>query len=473
MRGFVETPREVVDYMVDRLFRVRPPGSHECILDPGCGTGSFLAGVIRWCEERQRKLPWLVGIELDPARAQKARATFAGLAKVEIRERDYLWERGEFFDFIVGNPPYVPITSLSEGEKRDFRNAFETARGRFDLYLLFFERALKSLKTDGRLVFITPEKFLYVATAAPLRRLLATFKIEEIVLANEQAFSGLITYPTITSVVNRRPDGPTTITTRDGKTISAILDGDGASWMPRISGGSAERPQLVLLDISARVSCGVATGADAVFVLPTAQIDPRLAPFAYPTIAGRDLINVGLLPKPDNSILIPYGKDGTLLSEQELGALGDYVSRSEIRARLLKRTCATRKPWYAFHETPFLREILRPKILCKDITQKPKFWIDEQGTIVPRHSTYYIVPNDQSLLEPLCEYLNSGDAASWLTSHCQRAANGFLRMQSSVLKALPVPPHLSVIRKRVTKSRSRSSRLYPQLPGLAPTQHLR
>src|ERR1700682_2808552 len=85
------------------------------------------------------------------------------------------------------------------------------ARGRFDLYLLFFERALKSLKPDGRLVFITPEKFLYVETAAPLRRLLSTFQIENIKLADEQVFQGLTTYPTITSVVNCRPNRPTTI----------------------------------------------------------------------------------------------------------------------------------------------------------------------------------------------------------------------------------------------------------------------
>jgi len=473
MRGFVETPREVVDEMVDRLFRSRSPAPDDRVLDPGCGTGVFLEGIVRWCRRKQLRLPRLVGVELDPVRARTARANCAGISGVEIREHDFLEQRGELFDFIVGNPPYVPITSLSEGEKGLFRSRFETARGRFDLYLLFFERALKSLKPNGRLVFITPEKFLYVATASPLRRLLATFRIDEIALLNEQLFGGLITYPTVTSIVNCPPNGPTQITTRDGKVTRAVLDGDGASWMARIAGDTSKSTQLVLRDISVRVSCGVATGADSVFVLPSSQINPSLLPFAYPAIAGRDLTKPGALPQIQNSILVPYREDGSLLSESELGAFGDYLARPRVRERLLRRTCTSRKPWYAFHETLVLKEVLRPKILCKDITHEPRFWIDRSGYIVPRHSIYYIVPVDQSLLDPLCDYLNSDAAVKWLKSHCQRAANGFVRMQSHVLKSLPVPAQFGSTHRRHVKGRSRSSESYPELPGLIPFQHAR
>ena len=36
-------------------------------------------------------------------------------------------------------------------------------------------------------------------------------------------------------------------------------------------------------------------------------------------------------------------------------------------------------------------------------------------------------------------HLNSAQATEWLRAHCQRAAKGFLRMQSHVLKRLPLP----------------------------------
>ena len=87
-------------------------------------------------------------------------------------------------------------------------------------------------------------------------------------------------------------------------------------------------------------------------------------------------------------------------------------------------------------------EMLRPKILCKDITGEPRFWVDETGDVVPLHSTYYIVPQHRGLIDPLMRFLNSADARKWLHANCQRAANGFLRMQSAILKKLPIPDEL-------------------------------
>lgn len=213
--------------------------------------------------------------------------------------------------------------------------------------------------------------------------------------------------------------------------------------MPLISGVRDERSHRAKLkDICVRVSCGVATGADDVFVRRLDTLEPELAAFARPTIAGRDLTRQGEISRHlEYAMLTPYTKKGSLFAEHELGALGRYLLT--VRGRLMKRTCARRKPWYAFHETPPLAEILRPKILCKDITENPNFWIDHEGSLIPRHSVYYIVPENAAIIDRLCTYLNSPDAALWLTEHCQRAANSFLRLQSNVLKAMPIPDDLA------------------------------
>ncbi len=433
--------------MVARLFRGRPPRPSDNLLEPGCGTGVFLAGVTRWCRETGRALPQMIGIESEPGRAREARARFRGTDDIQIRHADFLTGSVEPFDFVIGNPPYVSIYSLSEEEKRDYRVAYETARGRFDLYLLFFERALKCLKPGGRMVFITPEKFLYVETAGPLRRLLGRVQIEEIEFVDEESFNGLVTYPTITMIVNRPPGEATPVRMRDGTQRSCRFEGQ-ASWMPIIRGARAERSTGgTLRDICLRVSCGVATGADDVFIRRADTLEPELEALALPTIAGRELTKPGEIGRRSGYVmLIPYTKEGSLLAERELGALGRYLSRK--RERLSQRTCARRKPWYAFHETPPLPEILRPKILCKDITEKPYFWIDREGSLVPRHSVYYIVPADTRIIERLCDYLNSREAGRWLAEHCQRAANGFLRLQSNILKAMPIPDDLARSRRR-------------------------
>lgn len=73
------------------------------------------------------------------------------------------------FDFVVGNPPYVRIERIPE-EKRDYyKENYETARGRFDLYMLFIERGMDLIGKDGKLSFIASNRFMKTDTAKELR----------------------------------------------------------------------------------------------------------------------------------------------------------------------------------------------------------------------------------------------------------------------------------------------------------------
>jgi adenine-specific DNA-methyltransferase len=426
--------------MVAKLFRNRAPRAHEILLDPGCGPGTFIEGVVRWCNRNGSPIPRIVGIDSDSALLSEAGRGVGTIEQVTLLHEDFLVSRSERYDYVIGNPPYVPITGLSVEERTDYRRRYRTARGRFDLYLLFFEQALTLLKPDGRLVFVTPEKFLYVQTAEPLRRALADVALEEIEFIDESAFPDLVTYPVITTITGKPPTDETRVTLRDGSTRSVQLDRSGASWLPRIRGSGFAKAGPVLADAFLRISCGVATGADNVYVVDDDKLDQSLRPFAFPTIAGRRL-SQGEEIITRQSMLIPYALNGALLDEAELGPLGAYLREPSRYARLMQRTCVARKPWYAFHENPPLEEMLQPKILCKDIGSTPWFVVDGHGGIVPRHSVYYLVPRDSSLIHEICEYLNSEEAREWLLAHCQRAANGFVRLQSHVLKRMPLPEH--------------------------------
>lgn len=424
--------------MVEMLFRGRPPRPDNTVLDPGCGTGQFIDGIIRWCERKGLALPRVTGVECDPRHLFLLREKYEGLHAVHIVHGDFLADSCTSYDFIVGNPPYVGITGLSESEKARYRARYATARGRFDLYLLFFEQALRNLAPGGRLVFITPEKYLYVETAGPLRDLLAHHHVEEIRLVREDTFTGLVTYPTIT-VLRKAPPGTTQVMRRDGGMATVSLPTGWDSWLPLLEGAAPPAPAVTLGDLCSRISCGVATGADRVFVQSADTLDSGLRRFAHPTIAGRQLT-------PDTTdlplrfvMLIPYDAYGRLLPLERLGDLGRYLMRDDIRERLLARTCVKRKPWYGFHETPALSEILRPKILCKDIGEVPHFWVDRSGKVVPRHSVYYLVPRDPTSMDIILGFLQSPPAHRWLAQNCQRAAKGFLRLQSRVLKRMPLP----------------------------------
>lgn len=440
--GYVETPQEVVDIMIDKLFRHSPPQRTSKILDPGCGSGAFIDGVIRWCHAHSVEIPDIVGIESDAGRAHAARHRFEDVKEVEIRQGNFLIPQSDRFDFVVGNPPYVPISAISPAFRAIYRQNYTSASGRFDLYILFFEQALSLLKPGARLVFITPEKFLYVETGAPLRDLLTRVAIEELDFLDEETFRDLVTYPLVTTIVATAP-GDTLVRQRNGVVRQVQLPRKAHSWLSTVMGVSSARGGPVLADICMRISCGVATGADSVFLVPNQQVPDNLRRFAHPTISGREIITAGILPSPRQSLLVPYDANGVLIPEGKLGVLREFLSATDRKAKLLKRTCVHRKPWYAFHETPPMKAIFRPKILCKDIGAAPIFVPDRDGSILPRHSVYYIVPALVEQLDALTDYLNSKPAQQWLVDNCQRAAKDFIRVQSHVLKHLPLPPSLA------------------------------
>jgi len=446
MRGFVPTQKSTVDQMVELLFKNNRPKPTDRVLDPGCGPGAFIEGILRWCEHNHAEVPQIVGIELDKQRAESARQKFLAIPQVEIITGDFLLDgfRG-LFDFIICNPPYVSILDLKEDEKRRFRSRYKCAIGRFDLYMLFFERAISLGQKGATLVFITPEKYTYVQAGSEVRKLLASLDVTDIILLEEDAFPGRTTYPTVSKLRISVVGEHTRIQTRNGASFSVLLPKSGESWRHLFS--NDEVPEVAgslrLEDICLRISCGIATGADGVFVKDIEDLPEHLEEHAWPTISGRQLQPTSSKVKTSSVMLIPYSAESRLKCLEEIGKLGDYLKRPDIKSKLAMRSCTQRKPWHAFHDAPQMADLLRPKILCKDISDNPVFWMDKDGLVVPRHSVYYIVPKHPSQIYRIAEYLNSDPVKAWISGNAQRAANGFLRIQSSVLKRLPIPAELA------------------------------
>lgn len=450
MRGFVATPAWVVDQMVERLLDGVTLTEETRLLDPGCGDGALTAGVLRYSARHSVPVPHIDAVEFDPIRVQRARGLLQH-PKVRICALDFLAANlplDEGYDLAIGNPPYIAITSLDEQEKQDFRARYSTARGRFDLYFLFFERTLDLLGQGGRLAFITPEKYLKVWSAKPLRRLLDKHWVEDIEFFPEETFEGLATYPVVTTLRKGAARRKTFVRLRGEESPRRVwLPTGGGPWTSALRGAARNESARTLGEVTTRISCGVATGADSIFIMDEDAVPEVLRPFAHPTISGRDLARIeGQIVRETTTVLVsPYTAQGVLRPTQEIQALIKFLSAPERNRQLKERTCVNRekspKPWFAFHETP-PADCLKPKILCRDLTQAPKFWIDEAGGVMPRHSVYYIIPAGGVDLYALCEYLNGDVARQWLAGHSQRAANGFLRLQSRVMKQLPVPDEL-------------------------------
>jgi len=442
MKGHVPTPDALCEKIVRRMFRDDHPTSNDRILYPGCGDAPFAAAVERVCDAEGWDYPDGLAVETNPKHLSQARER--DLQHVEFRKQDFLADEmldtGKF-EYVVGNPPYVPIEGLDAEEKERYREKFRTSVGRFDLYILFFERALDLLADEGVLLFITPEKFEYVDTAAPLRRLLTSddIHIQEIEHVDEDAFTGLITFPCITTLRRTENEQETLVTLRDDSTHTTTLPGED-SWASSIRGADLDdmRTGATLGDITERISPGLATGADKVFVVGRdeipAEIDDR---WVWPTVAGRQLREFDGT-NTESVFLCPYKEDGELADEDELGEFLTWLEQHQDR--LEDRSCVEKgKTWYAWHENPPMEDILQPKIVFRDIDKEPTFWAEDRGDIVPKHSVYYAVLNDGVPFERVLEYLNSPEARMWMEANCQKAHNGYYRLQSRVLEDLPVP----------------------------------
>ena len=79
---------------------------------------------------------------------------------------EVLDDQGKFlgFDVVIANPPYIDSEKMLRDGHEDIRahlaDVYTTAKGNWDLYIIFLELGLKLLRVPGNMTFITPDKWL-------------------------------------------------------------------------------------------------------------------------------------------------------------------------------------------------------------------------------------------------------------------------------------------------------------------------
>lgn len=86
-----------------------------------------------------------------------ARTTAEKLASSWVRTGDYLLDAHTIAaDFVIGNPPYVRLEDIPEATAQFYRDAYPTMVGRADLYIAFFEAALRQLNEGAYALLSVP-----------------------------------------------------------------------------------------------------------------------------------------------------------------------------------------------------------------------------------------------------------------------------------------------------------------------------
>jgi SAM-dependent methyltransferase len=209
--GVYYTPREIVRLILDLTLDPSLAGQPPRILDPACGAGEFLIEAYRRLHAShgaKAARSSLVGMDIDRSAVAIARRRLKDIdrdfAAQNIRTGDSLAAgslSAASFDLVVGNPPYVNIRQLAKTHSRDdidaLRRRFRTARGNFDLYVLFIERAIELLRPGGRCALVVPNKWATLDYARACRELLLEqTTIEHIIdFSDARAFDEASVYP--------------------------------------------------------------------------------------------------------------------------------------------------------------------------------------------------------------------------------------------------------------------------------------
>jgi SAM-dependent methyltransferase len=215
--GAYYTPPDIAAWLAQETLGpllLANPQAPCLLLDPACGDGALLAAAGDFllhagAVSRAR----LCGVDIDPTAIAAAEQTFSRRnLPVTLLNRDSLTEEPlnrtfpeaeaqGGFDAVLGNPPFVSIRELARsqpaGTVTRYRREYYTARGNFDLYVLFVELALRVLRPGGRCGLILPNKWAGLDYAHNCRELLLRESRLETVLdlSTANIFPGAEVYP--------------------------------------------------------------------------------------------------------------------------------------------------------------------------------------------------------------------------------------------------------------------------------------
>ncbi|WP_028888225.1 HsdM family class I SAM-dependent methyltransferase [Tenacibaculum ovolyticum] len=221
INGAFFTPTYVVDFIIKE---VSPKNKDKC-LDPSCGCGAFLIGLVEYYQKTFNKSVKktikenVYGSDIlnyNVKRSKIILSLFGLLNNEIIEESDFnIYNQDSLkadwkseFEIIVGNPPYVKFQDLSDDNRLYLINNWKSIEnGTFNLYFAFFELGYKLLTTKGKLGYITPNNYFTSLSALSLRQYFSQNKcVTRIVDFRHKKVFDAQTYTAITFVNKKAND---------------------------------------------------------------------------------------------------------------------------------------------------------------------------------------------------------------------------------------------------------------------------
>lgn len=476
--GIVYTPGWIINLMLDRIGYINNLGD-KTIVDPACGDGNFLIIVVdrflNNCKNNNIQVKEIkkllsdniFGFDIDETAVALCKknlndvALKHGIKNVNwnIKNMDGLSKKNinqylGYFDYVVGNPPYIRIQHLGEERRKKIQNDWcFCKKGSTDIYIAFFEMGIQLLKKEGFLTYITPNTFFRTLTAEALRTFLMKEKIirQIINFHHHQIFNKATTYSAITILQKGIKDNEIEYYSGDNKKNIFFID--------KIKLANLNSKQWILTTNSklkrireiekrgkplgelANIHVGITTLADEFYIFEKPLIKDNKATITLKDkrsfIIEKDILKPivkASVIKSSNEmqnryVIFPYKKKNgkhVIIPEEELKEKYPltYNYFLKIKERLLLRDKGkpNKVSWYAFGRSQGLDTSFGKKILTSPMNIKPRFivWEKEEYTFFAG----YCIKFDGDL-NWLAKQLNSEDMEFYIKNTSRDYQNGY------------------------------------------------
>jgi len=157
-------------WLVARMVALAQPSGRCRVLEPGCAHAPFLTEfAARYGDHHE-----LVGVDIEDTYFYQSKLN---LPSAQFVQADFLlWEPNVRFDIIIGSPPYG--RNGSHYTIQQYKQHSHTWHGKYNIYGLFLEKALKLLEPSGKLVFVIPATWMVLDDFKLLRQYLSRYRVE-------------------------------------------------------------------------------------------------------------------------------------------------------------------------------------------------------------------------------------------------------------------------------------------------------
>jgi len=390
-----------------------------------------------------------------------------------------VFEKGGF-DVIIGNPPYVRVQNLDKNSLVFFEKHYESATGKFDIYVLFNELSISLLKEGGLLSFIQPHRFINADFGKGLKSVFETTQyLNKIISFSDiDIFQGATTYTGIFFLEKKVTDSilykeyvdkkPIYISEnldllRDEDFIKVSYKSIKNNWQFKSDIELAFFNKLnefkKLSDISLNISQGVIPGSDKIYYLEVIEEDNDKLLVKNQLVNNRFLIEKKITrniikgnnikrytaPASDYVIIYPYnllGKEQSLLSLEELEknfplAFNYLSTYKEFLINLRKKYKTNPLEWYGFHRAREMRFLETDKLITSHTSISPSFTY-ATGENYFNQNVYGIELKKDISLVQILGILNSKLSDFYIRSTSSMINGGYFLYKTDYISQLPV-----------------------------------